>query len=106
MLATQVRQKDSVHYFVAYPAAELLKKVRFISRFYGDGEQIAPDSPDAGDEIGAFIEKSERNEKAFQRQLSKNMVRQVKNIYETAGCQPPILGGVLLFSNDHLILRR
>ena len=56
MLATQVRQKDSVHYFVAYPAAELLKKVRFISRFYGEGEQIAPKPPAAGDEIGAFIE--------------------------------------------------
>src|SRR5688572_12007122 len=63
MLATQVRQKDSVHYFVAYPAAELLQKVRFISRFYGDGEQIAPDAPEPGDEIGAFIEKIERNEK-------------------------------------------
>ena len=45
MLATQVRQKDSVHYFVAYPAADLLEKVRFISRFYGDGEQIAPKAP-------------------------------------------------------------
>ena len=43
MLATQVRQKDSVYYFVAYPADELLEKIRFISRFYGEGEQIAPE---------------------------------------------------------------
>src|SRR5689334_11300989 len=38
MLATQIRQKDSVFYFVAYPADELLEKVRFISRFYSEGE--------------------------------------------------------------------
>ncbi len=105
MLATQVRQKDSVHYFVAYPAAELLKKVRFISRFYGDGEQIAPDAPEPGDEIGAFIERIERNEKAFQRQLSKNKVRQIKNFYETAVSQPPIPGSVLLFTSERLTFR-
>ena len=37
MLATQIRQKDGVFYFVAYPTEDLLAKVRFISRFYGDG---------------------------------------------------------------------
>jgi DGQHR domain-containing protein len=105
MLATQVRQKDSTHYFVAYPAAELLKKVRFISRFYGDGEQIAPKAPPAHDEIGAFIEKIERNEKAFQRQLSTTKVRAIKNFYETAVSQPPIPGSVLLFTNERLTFR-
>ena len=48
MLATQVRQKDSVFYFVAYPAEDLLDKVRFISRFYGEGEQIAAEEVDRG----------------------------------------------------------
>src|SRR5579871_2644347 len=42
MLATQIRQKDGVFYFVNYPAKELLAKVRFISRFYGEGEEISP----------------------------------------------------------------
>ena len=33
MIATQIRQKDAVFYFVAYPSDDLLTKVRFISRF-------------------------------------------------------------------------
>jgi DGQHR domain-containing protein len=105
MLATQVRQKDSVHYFVAYPAAELLDKVQFISRYYGDGEQIAPEPPEAGDEIGAFIARIERSEKAFQRELSKAKVRAIKNFYETAVSQPPIPGTVLLFTSERLTFR-
>ena len=43
MQATQIRQKDGVFYFVSYPAKDLLEKVRFISRFYGEGEEIAPE---------------------------------------------------------------
>jgi DGQHR domain-containing protein len=67
----QVRQKDSVYYFVAYPAEDLLEKVRFISRYYGDGEQIAPDTKATEhDEIASFISKVERSDSAFQRQLS------------------------------------
>jgi len=42
VLATQIRQKDGIFYFGSVRAPELLAKVRFISRFYGDGEQIAP----------------------------------------------------------------
>ena len=41
MHATQIRQKDGIFYFAAYRAKDLLAKVRFISRFYGDGEEIA-----------------------------------------------------------------
>jgi len=105
MLATQVRQKDSVYYFVAYPAAELLRKVQFISRFYGDGEQIAPDEPEEHDEIGTFIARIERSEKAFQRALSKSKVRSIKNFYETAVSQPPIPASVLLFTSERLTFR-
>src|SRR5438477_1119497 len=105
MLATQVRQKDSIHYFVAYPAAELLDKVQFISRYYGDGEQIAPEAPDESDEIATFISRIEKSEKAFQRQLSKAKVRAIKNFYETAVSQPPIPASVLLFTNERLTFR-
>lgn len=102
MLATQVRQKDSVFYFVAYPARNLLDRVRFISRYYGEGEQIAPEQPTEADDIARFIERIERSEKAFQRPLSKAKVRAIKNFYETAVSQPPIPGTVLLFTPERL----
>ena len=98
MLATQVRQKDSVFYIVAYPAKALLERVRFISRYYGEGEQIAPEAVEAEDDIALFIERIERSEKAFQRPLSRAKVRAIKNFYETAVSQPPIPGTVLLFT--------
>jgi DGQHR domain-containing protein len=102
MLATQVRQKDSVFYFVAYPAAELLERVRFISRFYGEGEQIAPEEPAEDDDIARFISKIEHSEQAFQRSLSRAKVKAIKNFYETAVSQPPIPGTVLLFTAERL----
>ena len=102
MLATQVRQKDSVYYFVAYPSEDLLEKVQFISRFYGEGEQIAPEAPPEGDEVASFIARVERREAAFQRQLSKAKVRAITNFYETAVSQPPIPGAVLLFTAEKL----
>lgn len=102
MLATQVRQKDSVFYFVAYPAANLLDRIRFISRYYGEGEQIAPEQPAEEDDIARFIERIERSEKAFQRPLSRAKVRAIKNFYETAVSQPPIPGTVLLFTPERL----
>ncbi len=102
MLATQVRQKDGVFYFVAYPAEDLLRKVRFMSRFYGEGEQIAPTEVEETDEIAHFIAKIERSDKAFQRQLSRAKVRAITNFYETAVSQPPIPGTVLLFTSERL----
>lgn len=88
MLATQVRQKDGVFYFVAYPAEDLLRKVRFMSRFYGEGEQITPAEAPEEDEIARFIARIERSDKAFQRQLSRAKVRAITNFYETAVSQP------------------
>ncbi len=102
MLATQVRQKDSVFYFVAYTAATLLERVRFISRYYGEGEQIAAEEVKAEDDIALFIERIERSEKAFQRPLSRAKVRAIKNFYETAVSQPPIPGTILLFTPERL----
>jgi DGQHR domain-containing protein len=103
MLATQVRQKDSVFYFAAYPAEDLLDRVRFISRFYAEGEKsLAPDEAEAGDEVAHFIGKIERTDHAFQREMSRSKVGQIKNFYETAVSQPPIPGTVLLFTADRL----
>jgi DGQHR domain-containing protein len=103
MLATQVRQKDSVFYFAAYPAEDLLDRVRFISRFYAEGEpSLAPEEADEGDEVAHFIGKIERTDSAFQRQMSRAKVGQIKNFYETAVSQPPIPGTVLLFTGDCL----
>ncbi|HTL55380.1 MAG TPA: DGQHR domain-containing protein [Candidatus Limnocylindrales bacterium] len=102
MIATQIRQKDAVFYFVAYPSEELLGKVRFISRFYDEGEQIKPEEVALDDDVAQFIARVERSEKAFQRTLSRSKVRLIRNFYETAISQPPIPGTVLLFTAQKL----
>src|SRR6185295_11407260 len=102
VLATQIRQKDGIFYFGSVRAPELLQKVRFISRFYGEGEEIAPARVSHDDEIAQFIAKIERTDKAFQRTLSRAKVKQLKNFYETAITQPPIPGTVLLFTPEKL----
>jgi DGQHR domain-containing protein len=102
MLATQVRQKDSVFYFVSYPTEDLLDKVQFISRFYAEEGQIAPAEVDAHDDVAQFISRIERTDTAFQRDLSKAKVAAIKNFYETAVSQPPIPGTVLLFTPEKL----
>ena len=102
MLATQVRQKDGVFYFVAYPPEDLLAKVQFISRFYAEGDTIAAEEVAPGDDVGQFISRIERSDGAFQRELSKQKVAAIKNFYETAVSQPPIPGTVLLFTAETL----
>ena len=88
MLATQIRQKDSVFYFCAYPADDILDKVRFISRFYAEGEpSLAGEAVEEGDEVASFISKIEATDAAFQRQLSRAKVTTIKNFYETAASQ-------------------
>ena len=100
---TQIRQKDSVFYFCAYPAEDVLDKVRFISRFYAEGEpSLAGEAVDEGDEVAAFISRIEATDAAFQRQLSRAKVTTIKNFYETAASQPPIPGTVLLFTEERL----
>jgi len=103
VLATQIRQKDSVFYFCAYPADDILDKVRFISRFYAEGEpSLAGEAVDEGDEVASFISRIEATDAAFQRQLSRAKVTTIKNFYETAVSQPPIPGTVLLFTEETL----
>lgn len=102
MLATRIRQKDGLFYFVSYPAKEVLDKVRFISRYYSEGDEIAPQTVPQNDEIAQFIARIERTDQAFQRQVSRAKVRQLKNFYEMAVSQPPIPGTVLLFTAETL----
>src|SRR3954462_14163575 len=105
MQATQIRQKDGVFYFVSYRAKDLMAKVRFISRFYGEGEEIAPSRVAEDDDIAQFIARIEKNDEAFQRSVSRSKVKQLKNFYETAVSQPPIPGTVLLFTSERLNFR-
>ena len=105
MHATQIRQKDGIFYFVSYRAKELLGKVRFISRFYGEGEEIAAARISQDDDIAQFISRIERNDAAFQRALSRAKVRQLTNFYETAVTQPAIPGTVLLYTSERLQFR-
>ena len=103
MLATQIRQKDSVFYFCAYPVDDILDKVRFISRFYAEGApSLAGEEVEEGDEVAKFISRVEANDAAFQRQLSRAKVTAIQNFYETAVSQPPIPGTVLLFTGERL----
>jgi DGQHR domain-containing protein len=102
MIATRIRQKDAVFYFASYPSEELLTRVRFISRFYDEGDQIKPEEVSAEDDVAQFISRIERSEKAFQRSLSKSKVGAIRNFYETAITQPPIPGTVLLFTPQTL----
>ena len=103
MIATQIRQKDAIFYFASYPSERLLGQVRFISRFYDEGGAgIKPEDVPADDDVAQFIARIERNEKAFQRELSKAKVRSIRNFYETAITQPPIPGTVLLFTPQKL----
>src|SRR5436309_14564335 len=102
MIATQIRQKDALFYFVAYPSEDLLTRVRFMSRFYDEGETIKAEELEAGDDVAQFIARIERSDKAFQRALSQSKVRAIRNFYETAISQPPIPGTVLLFTPEKL----
>lgn len=106
MIATQIRQKDAVFYFAAYSSEALLKKVRFISRYYDDeGGSIKPEEVETDNDVAQFIARIERSDKAFQRELSRPKVGAIRNFYETAVTQPPIPGTVLLFTPQKLNFR-
>jgi DGQHR domain-containing protein len=104
MLATRIRQKDGIFYFVNFKARDILSRVKFTSRFYFEGETIEAEA-DEDDPVAKFIGQVERNEKAFQRLLSRRKVREIVNFYESAETQPAIPGSVLLFSEDVLKFR-
>ncbi len=106
MLATRIRQKDSTFYFAAYKAADLLERVKFTSRYYFEGEEIAQDRLKVDDEVAHFIAGIERTERGFQRALNRQKIKQIVNFYETAVAQPLVPGTVLLFTDETLRFQR
>src|SRR5262245_37297626 len=106
MLATRIIQKEGMFYFISYKAADLLSKVRFTSRYYFEGEEIAQSKLPEHDDVAQFIAGIERSEKGFQRLLNKQKVKQIMNFYETVVAQPMIPGTVLLFTDETLRFQR
>ena len=106
MLATRIRQKEGVFYFIAYPASALLGKIRFTSRYYFEGEEISAASISEHDEVAKFIAGIERSEQGFQRALNRQKIKQIVNFYETVVSQPMVPGTVLLFTDEMLRFQR
>ena len=73
MLATRIRQKDGIFYFVSYKGPDVLSRVRFTSRFYFEGERIEAEA-DGDDPIAQFIGTVEKSEKAFQRLMKSALI--------------------------------
>ena len=107
MFAQRMRQKESEFYFVSYPAEDLLRKVRFVTRFYGErgqaigGEEHKPKKGEP-DEVERYVQAIEKNSKSFQRDLNRRKVKQIKDFYRNETRQPVIPGAVLLFSTEKL----
>src|SRR3989454_1188271 len=104
MLATRIRQKDGIFYFVSFKARDILNRVKFTSRFYFEGATIEAEA-DADDPIAKFIGSVERSEKAFQGFSSRRKVRDIVNFYDSAEPKPAIPGSILLFSEEVLKFR-
>jgi hypothetical protein len=105
MFALRMRQKESEFYFVSYPATDLLKKVRFVSRFYGErGQSIGGDVTTAKepDEVERYVQAIEKHSGSFQREMNRRKVRQIRDFYRNETRQPVIPGAVLLFTAEKL----
>ena len=107
MFAQRMRQKESEFYFVSYPAEDLLRKVRFVTRFYGErGQTIGGEEPKGKpkepDEVERYVQAIEKNSKSFQRDLNRRKIRQIKDFYRNESRQPVVPGAVLLFSPEKL----
>jgi DGQHR domain-containing protein len=108
MLALRMRQKDAEFYFVSYPAQDLLERVRFVSRFYGErGEAVGGEEParEEPDEVERFVKAIERSSGAFQRELNRRKLRQIRDFFRNETEQPLVPGAVLLFSSEQLRFR-
>ncbi len=106
MLAMRMRQKEASFYFVSYPAKDLLQKVRFVTRFHsGRGESVGGDRKKDPDDVERFVEAIERSSGAFQRQLNRRKVAQIRDFYRNETRQPIIPGAVLLFTAEELRFR-
>ena len=111
MLALRMRQKDAEFYFVSYPAEDLLRKVRFVSRFYGGrgevvgGDEQAEQASAEPDEVERFVRAIERSSGAFQRELNRRKLGQIRDFFRNETEQPLVPGAVLLFSGEALPFR-
>lgn len=107
MLAMRMRQKEAAFYFVSYPAADLMKKARFVSRFYaGPGESVGGEpKKKEPDDVERFVAAIERSSGAFQRQLNRRKVNQIRDFYRNETRQPIVPGAVLLFTAEELRFR-
>ena len=104
MLALRMRQKEAEFYFVSYPAEDLLRKVRFVTRFYGDkkDEVVGGKIKKQPDEVEQFVRAIEGHSKAFQRTVNRRKVHQIRDFYRNETQQPVIPGAVLLFTQEDL----
>jgi DGQHR domain-containing protein len=108
MLALRMRQKSAEFYFVSYPAEDLLRRVRFETRFYGDrGEVVGgatrdDEGPSQADDVERFVQEIERRSGAFQRELNRRKVRQIRDFFRNETDQPVVPGAVLLFTSEEL----
>lgn len=108
MLALRMRQKDAEFYFVSYPAEDLLERVRFVSRFYGGrGEAVGGEQAPSGDpdDVERFVRAIERSSGAFQREMNRRKLRQIRDFFRNETQQPLVPGAVLLFSSEELRFR-
>ncbi len=110
MLALRMRQKEAEFYFVSYPAEDLLRKVRFVTRFYGERGETVGGEATAGrrgrkkepDDVERFVHAIEGSSKAFQRNLNRRKVRQIRDFFRNETRQPVVPGAVLLFTPEEL----
>lgn len=102
MLALRMRQKEAEFYFVSYPAEDLMAKIRFMSRFYGERGEAVGGEKHEGDEAEEFFAQIERSSGAFQRELNRRKVRQIREFYRNESEQPVIPGAVLLYTPEEL----
>ncbi len=103
MLALRMRQKEAEFYFVSYPAEDLLRKVRFVTRFYGEGgEAVGGKIRKQPDEVEQFVRAIEGHSKAFQRTVNRRKVHQIRDFYRNENQQPVIPGAILLFTQEDL----
>jgi len=103
VLALRMRQKEAEFYFVSYSAQELLDRTRFLTRFYGDrGQSVGGDRKKEPDDVERFVKAIEGSSKAFQRQLNRRKVRQIRDFFRNEIQQPLIPGAVLLFTEETL----
>jgi DGQHR domain-containing protein len=109
MLALRMRQKDSEFYFVSWRAEDLLRRVKFETRFYGErGEVVGGDADDEEkelDEVEQYVRQIERSSGAFQRELNRRKVRQIRDFFRNETDQPVVPGAVLLFTSEELAFK-